>query len=648
MNREKDILGFGHFLEHRHWRQAVTLLEYQLERKKTNRHFNTLEMTYYQKMRKSFNRLKSDKYFITRVVNNLFYGLSREFAVVPYTIPKSNLGLRRYKFMTCPMRVLYYAVGIYLLELSQDYLQENYSTQDRIRAGYGGSLRFNEQGKLIEKPDPIYYKPHYEKFCKEVEKENEKNTERKVVIRLDIQNFFDELSIPILLDLLKARVDDSVKKRLHYNEATYNQLVFFFDFVACGSSGIPQSDNNIVSDFIANLFLSFGDLFLDDELCGSKDSVQDHAIIRYVDDMYVSITFKEHGSDLRTKFNPLAARISDCLHEKLRLRLNPKTAIFRLNEKSDRDALKRNLKMVSRDDDTYDQTTEPPGSKIESIFSQLEKLKCFPIAPYFQGHFEPGRVQEHFSEEEFKEVFKGVYDKNVEKMLKSSKYNYKARIRRFFGSDDFDFELVNVYPMPIIVLIIASDDVRKKFDKFLRSKTHFTSRDAFLTLNYLCQTEFAQNKMLNLLKRDCQLAKILEIFKKKGLPTKSPGYYDVTQKQVLKIAKPHIIEQIRLRVSCEQRAEFSVALSHLYNEFHAICHKLDENRTALKSYKRPNVEEFLRTNNVPSETKAQVLNLFDRRNKSLVSHADPIAWAVTREAYEGYRCHVGKCLKHLL
>ena len=66
MNREKDILGFGHFLEHRHWRQAVTLLEYQLERKKTNRHFNTLEMTYYKK-RKSFNRLKSDKYFITRV-----------------------------------------------------------------------------------------------------------------------------------------------------------------------------------------------------------------------------------------------------------------------------------------------------------------------------------------------------------------------------------------------------------------------------------------------------------------------------------------------------------------------------------------------------------------------------------------------------
>ena len=81
-------------------------------------------MSHYENLSKSFNRLKSKRYFNTTVANNLFYGLSREFAIVPYTIPKSNLGLRRYKFMTCPMRVLYNAVGIYLIELSKDYLQE--------------------------------------------------------------------------------------------------------------------------------------------------------------------------------------------------------------------------------------------------------------------------------------------------------------------------------------------------------------------------------------------------------------------------------------------------------------------------------------------------------------------------------------------
>ena len=36
------------------------------------------------------------------------------------------------------------------------------------------------------------------------------------------------------------------------------------------------------------------------------------------------------------------------------------------------------------------------------------------------------------------------------------------------------------------------------------------------------------------------------------------------------------------------------------------------------------------------------------RNKSPVSHADPIAWTVTKDEYMNYRYHVGNCLKHLL
>lgn len=653
MNQKDNLVGLGHFLEHRHWLQAIELLEHQLDRKKSNRHFQTLEMCYYENLRKSFNRLKSDKYFNTKVANNLFYGLSREFAVVPYTIPKSNLGLRRYKFMTCPMRVLYYAVGVYLLELSKDYLQENYSTQDRIRAGYGGDLQFNEHGKLIKKPkpirEPIYYRPHYDKFCEEVTKETKQDIEHKVVIHLDIQNFFDELSIPKLLDLIEIRVDDSTKTRLHYDEATYGQIASFFEFVACGTAGIPQSDNNIISDFIGNLYLAFGDLFLDDELCTSKDSVQNHAIIRYVDDIYISITFKGKDSDLRAKFNPLATRIADCLHQKLGLRLNPKTKIFRLKEKRDRDALKSNLKTVSRDDDAYDQSTVPPARKIKNIFKQLEKLKRFPIAPHFQEHFESRRVQEQFDEKKFQEVLKGVYDKKVENRLASPRYDYKSRLKEFFlGSGGFDFELVNAYPMPIIVLISKCEDVSEKFQDFLLKKKTLTSRDIILILRFLCQVSFSHGKLLNHLKRSPEMKKIMDVFKGKGLPLKHLGYYELTRTQTFRIAEPHIIEQIRLRVLSEQKEEYSVALSHLYNEFHAICHLLDVDAPALKSYRRPKVEEFLRAQNVPSDTKAQVLKLFDRRHKATVSHADPTARAVNKDEYEDYRFNVGACLEHIL
>ena len=90
----------------------------------------------------------------------------------------------------------------------------------------------------------------------------------------------------------------------------------------------------------------FGDLFLDDELRKNHDLVENYDIIRYVDDIYISITFKEQDGDLgivrsisdpRDKFlNSLAPRISDCFYDNLGLRLNPKTKLFDLEKEEDK------------------------------------------------------------------------------------------------------------------------------------------------------------------------------------------------------------------------------------------------------------------------------------------------------------------------
>ena len=643
-NNSSDIPQLGHFLDYdRHWVEALKLLKFQLKRKKSNRHFKTLEMSYYEKLEKSFEKLGAEKYFKTRIANNLFYGLSKEFTVVSYTIPKANLGLRRYKFMTCPMRVLYYAIGLYLLELSRDYLRESYDVHERIHAGYGGDLGFNDQGKLILKSDRVYYKSHYENFCAKIKKENKGDTERKIVIRFDIANYFDELSIPKLLELLNTCVNDSTQKEKYYDEITHAQLVSFFDFVMGGTSGIPQSNNNIISDFIGHLFLVFGDLYLDDELRKHSDLIDNHSIIRYMDDIYISITFKEQDSDLRARFNSLAPRLSDCLHEKLELRLNPKTMIFRLKEEGDRKALERNLKMVSQGEIADEENNEPPDKKIESIFKQLKKLKGFPIAPYFQGHFKL-----NFDEEKFKDVLKGVYDDKVKRMLKDPNYTFHLRLRKFFMGFG-DFELVNADPVPIIILmILAGDNVPEEFEKFLLSKKHLTSRDIFLTLSYLCQTGFTQNKLLELLKHNPRMEKIMEIFDRGELPSELLGYFDLTEEQTLKINQPYVIEQIRLRVLCEQKGEYSVALNHLLNEIQSICYVLEGETMTASRYGKKKVTAFLGKQKVPHETQTQIRKLFDRRNKSTVSHADPIAWAVTKDEYMNYRHHVGNCLKHLL
>ena len=655
-----DTPQFDYFLDyHRHWLQALELLKHQLKRKKGNtkkkqghRHFNTLEMFYYEKLEESFKELESREYFNTRVANNLFYGL-KEFAVVPYTIPKGNLGLRRYKFMTLPMRVLYYAVGLYLLELSQEYLKDYYQPHhNRIHANYGGNLYF-EGDQLNLNPNSIYYYSHYREFDAKVKHQKEGDTRRKVVIRLDIENYFDGLGIPRLLDLLAERVKPSIQRERHYNETTQAQLISFFNFVSGGTLGIPQSDNNVISSFIGHLFLIFGDLFLDDELRKHGDSVDSYKIIRYVDDICISITFKEQDSNLkdarakinlRNQFNSLAPRISDCLYENLGLRLNPKIQLFILENEKDKERLEKSLKQISLGLEMADEeNNEQPFDKIKKIFRYLEKLKSSPIAPHFPEPREPNL------DEEDEEVLKGIYDERVRQMLKQP--TNEARLRGIFmDSGGFDFELVNASPKPIIILILMleCDKVPKKFEEFLLSKKHLTSRDIHLTLIYLCQTQFARKGLIKLLKRNPQMKKIMEIFETDSLPLKLTGYYGLMARQILKIAEPNVIEQIRLRILCELKGEYSVAFNHLLNEIQAICYTLDKEAKDPEEYKANEVSTFLRNQKIPHETHTKIRNLFDRRNKSPVSHANPIAWAVTKDEYMSYRYHAGNCLKHLL
>ena len=634
-NNSSDAPQLGYFLNYdRHWVEALKLLKFQLETKKENRHFNTLEMFYYEKLEEYFEKLEGEEYFNTRIVNNLFYGL-KEFAVVPYTIPKSNLGLRRYNFMTCPMRVLYYAVGLYLLELSQEYLKD-YKSNDHIHANYGGNLCF-EGDQLNLKLDSVFYKNHYTEFRERLRRKIRSNTERKAVIYFDIENYFDELSIPKLLDLLEKRVKPSIQKRMRYDATAQAQLISFFNFVVGGTSGILQSDNNVISDFIGYLFLVFGDLFLDDELRKNNDSVENYAIIRYVDDIHISITFRKQDNNLRDRFlNSLTPRISDCFYENLGLRLNPKTKLFDIEKEDDRNELESNLKKVSQGIEIADEENkESSDKKVDNIFGELDNLKGSSIDPHFQRHRDLD-----------KEILKEIYDESVQRKLK--KPNNKDRLKRIFmGSGGFDFELVNAYPLPIIILILVRDDIRKKFEEFLLSKEDLTSGDIYLILTYLCQIKFNQTELLDLLKRSTQMKEIMEIFEDGLLPTLI-GYYDLRAEQILTIAEPNVTEQIRLRVLCELKGEYSVALNHLLNEIHAICGILDEEAKNEKRYEANQVATFLRKQRVPHGTHAQIRNLFDRRNKSPVSHADPIAWAVTKNEYMNYRHHVGNCLKHLL
>ena len=629
----------GYFLDFNLWRNAIALLDYQLSLKPDNKHYNTLSMFYYENLPQDDKaQLSNEIYFEKRIANNLFYGLEKEFAIHAYPIPKSNLGLRKYRFFTYPMRIAYYSIGLYLLKLSQELIQRYYQPYEHIHSNYGGSLLFDEGTNSLQLTyDSVWYKPHYQHFRKRVRKEVSGDTHHKIVVHIDIQNYFEEISIPTLMDFLTEYIKPSIQKGMRFDPITKGQITNFFDFMANGHSGIPQTDNDVISSFIGHLYLVFGDLLIDQEI--QQDSagvIKEYSIVRYVDDMYICLSFEEIPTTEKERYiSSLASRIADCLYQKLGLRLNTKTKLFWLNDQAQKNDLLKNLKRVSPGYELNDEENKnAPQEKVDLILFELDKLKRSPLEPTFNAL---GDLNE--------EILKEVYNKSVSQLLK--KKENAEKVHQIFYN--FNFDLVIAQPQAILIILLTDNSAADCFKRFLLSKHNLTSRDVRLILNYLCQTNFQCKELIELLQSTEAMKHTIEIYLQNAIPILTPGYFVLDSSQILKMAEsPNVIEQIRLRVQSERRNEYSVALNHLLNEIHAICYRLDSRKINEKDYNATKVAELLSQKKVPHITCVKMRNLFDRRNKNPVSHADPIAWSVSKDEYWDYHNHVGICLMYLL
>lgn len=645
MNANQKI---GYFLKEKYWKCAADLVGKQLVAKKENRHFNTLSMFYYEMLGDSKELVETFEYFGERVSENMFYGLSDEFSVYSYPIPKPGLGLRRFKFFTYPLRLLYDAIGLYLLDLTQPFLDHYYKANTpNVHSFYGGRLRFKDDGNELSLKDTsnIWYRSHYKSFKKAVKKEVDSGVQGQVVMHLDIQNYFDEISISTLLKLIDAYIEPSRRKHLSYDVVTSTQIQYFFELIMGGTVGIPQSDNELISSFIGYLYLVFGDLFIDDELQRSGNDLVSYRVIRYVDDIYLSLIFPGTTSrrDCEVFTNFIASRISDMLYSKLGLRLNSKTKVYWLDDPGQKEELLEGLKKVSTgyiweeislDEDNV--SKRKPQDSVDKIIQSLEKLQKDPWTPTY----------ENWNDKD-EEALKEIYDKAVGNLIKSPQN--RERLKGVFA--DFNFDMVYVQPREIIILILLNECVGRRFKECLLDKDILTTRDVFFILIYLCQTSFEHDDLVKLLEKNQYMQGIVKVYQSGSTSSDCPGYYRLSWSKILRVSKsPNVIEQIRLRVLSERSSQYSVALNHLLNELQSICYDLDQlpNKKDLDSYRAPDVIRFLRSRMVPHSIRVTMRNLFDRRNKNPVSHADPHSWLVERKEYYRYRKKVGECLDIIL
>lgn len=650
----------GYFLSFETWNDALKLLNFQIKQRPDNKHYNTLSIFYYEKIPKECILDCKEDYFYTKIASSLFYGLKKEFSVYHHVIPKKGLGLRDYTFFTYSARALYYSVGLYILKLSQEFLFEIHKKLKNVHAFYGGNLHYQGDNLIVTKSN-TYYRQYYDDFTRLIRDETDKDKTNKVIIKLDIENCFGEISISLLLEKLNSIIKPSVKSRLKFDIFTKDQICTFFEFITYKKNGIPQAENNIISGFIGHLFMSIGDLILDDLLDTYHGIIQEHKIIRYVDDINIVIVFREDVNFEKQGESTLhiASEISEVFYRELNLRLNLKTRAYHLRELEDeKELLARNRTLISQDnagfdydeyhkdncsendedkDDQGSLLNQNPQQKLNNILKELETLKASNIEDYFI------RSNVSLSSEG---IFRDVFNRNVLQIL--DKRENAEKLRHVFK--DFNFDLIKVKPFELIILILQDQETKKEFRDFLIQKKSITTSDADLIIKYLCQDNFNDNDLLKKLAENALFKGIVELVIHSGRTCEIPGYHDLSCMSVRKISNmPEVIEQMRMRYFYERNQSYSVALNHLLNEIHAICIRVGG--TQDEDYDANKVFEYLTSINIPYETRITIRNLFDRRNHNGVSHpgtGDGAVWEVTKEEYFNYRQHVGYCVGNLL
>lgn len=630
----------GSFLTLELFKEASGLLDAQLSSK--YKALKTLNLYAIKKCNRA--NFEIENYFFDKVANNLLYGLTNEFYIESYQIPKGIFGIRNFKFFSYPMLLTYYAIGLYILKLGEKVI-DHLNTNEDIYAYYGSNLHF-ENSFLVKNYDTVVYLNDYKKFKSKVRYFANPKNSPKLVIKLDMQNFFEEIDIRILLDNLDSVAQPEVKQLLNYNQSTKQNILFFFNYIMREQKGVPQSEQNIISNFLSHLYLSSFDFRVESYFHSTHLPFK---YIRYVDDIYI-ILDKFKGYE--TKLNQFVQDLEGILYSELRVRFNAtKIKVYSLNSEIEYKLFLTQLKNVSIPElmmrEVQDDTEKPLRAKANELIAVLQEIKSLPDTWTEFGN----QITTLFEYDEGqKEKIKYVFEPGVLNLLKNPEY--QALLDNIFR--DFNFSLVTINTKAFLLIICSNPNAEKLLIEYLENKKLYNLQDTYILENlFLMDDSLTQNKIL---KDKIQAYnsktyfKVLEkvfykpvdsIDSKIGLYNNNTTSFDFSSK---------VIEQMRYRVCAEYLGNYSTALNFLLNEFQQICLELDR-IDVIKDYTALNVINFLSKKKVDTSEIIQIENLFNRRNNNIISHPGLYGvspWEVSELEYNSYKYSVYSILGKLI
>jgi AbiA family abortive infection protein len=624
------------FITYEDRKNAHKMIELQISHYEDIR-FNDFVFYGFSKItKKTRNKYLNKKELFNKKINNFaFYGLNKEFFFDTFITPKWITWTRKQTYLSYPLLLIYYAVWLYIHRIT-DQLQKDH-TLEGFESFYWANIR-NALKNDFKNKKYVLYRNIYKDFVTKTQNKIKEYADSKgVVIKLDTQNFFENIDMSILLTLMKNQCKTSILKKNSFNEETIKNILFFYNYISKWIWGIPQSYNNIISSYLSNLYMLFWDTIIYEELRDLKNKgiIAKYSCTRYVDDTYIFIDFSEEKtiSDKTNITLKTLNNITNKFHSQLSLRFNSKCWVFDLSKNSDIEKLRLEIKNPSIEQSEEDSSIPDswkPQIKVDNIIIVLKKIKWIGL-----------HELANWLQNEDLETLKNIYDETTIQLLKKSDNNKKLKeVFKNFAPD-----LIKLAPKQIIYLMKSSQWTDFCLMGYINLLNDNLRKDYLLTL-LLVHDEKNEKFYKSKIKESTNLRKIKDYFLFENYATftdhylyNSKSFFD---NLLLKKEKHNLIQQIQLKFYCELTNDYWSAFNHLLNEFHLLCFILDSKEDNFEDYKCPKVILFLTSLTSPVTKKQEnyIRNFFDTRNNSPLSHPWTIITSstiITKEEYLKYQ-----------
>ncbi|MBE9166505.1 hypothetical protein IQ238_02775 [Pleurocapsales cyanobacterium LEGE 06147] len=322
----------------------------------------------------ALDKIAPRQFYNNYIRNDLCFNYPGLFRVTPYYVPKGDGGVRQFHFLEAPLRIIYYALGFYFLELTREIRRQLASIHrdSSIYTYYGANIRLDEPQK-----SQIYYQEDYQEFTRNIRRivRRQAQTHKVAVLHIDIQDFFRSIAHSNLVQIFDAQAMPESQFCLRYNEHTKLAIRDILFFIMHRSEGLPLSQQNIVSNLLSHLFLYPLDNFIREIQIDIAPSLTFH---RYVDDMFLTVQFPltETNENIGTTMLDISTNIGAFLSSNLHLCLNPLKTRLDIIASEDRvDKLIERSRLVSFYEPLPEEGGESPQNTLNRAILVLNSMK---------------------------------------------------------------------------------------------------------------------------------------------------------------------------------------------------------------------------------------------------------------------------------